>query len=174
MAIRVEKKEDYQSVEPLVKAAFTNRPFSDGNEHELVKRLRRSDEFIPELSLVYEEDNQIAGHILLTKIKIGDHSRTDQFLALAPVSVWPSCQNKGIGKALIQQALKKAKDLDYQAVIVLGHEQYYPRFGFEPASKWSIKAPFEVNDVNFMALELVPGSLSEVQGTVVYSPAFFA
>jgi predicted N-acetyltransferase YhbS len=94
-------------------------------------------------------------------------------LALAPVSVVPEHQNKGIGSALISESLKIAKEIGFKSVIVLGHDKYYPRFGFKPASTWGIKAPFDVPDEFFMALELGDGALEDISGTVVYSKEFF-
>ncbi|MEK3745659.1 N-acetyltransferase [Brevibacillus sp. FSL K6-0770] len=175
MPIRAEKPSDYLATEQVVQAAFADEPFSDHSEHLLVSRLRASDAFIPALSLVYEEHDSIVGHLLLSKIEIvhaGGSSH--QALALAPVSVLPSQQGKGIGTALINKSIEIAKELGYTAIVVLGHAKYYPKFGFRPASQWDIRAPFEVPDEAFMALELVPGGLDGVHGTVRYSPAFFA
>lgn len=119
------------------------------------------------------QDKDIVGHVLLSKIKIIDDDNTVDSLALAPVSVAPDYQKKGIGSKLIRTALKNAIELGYRSVIVLGHKDYYPRFGFKPASLWNIKAPFEVPDEVFMALELADNSLEDVQGIVNYSKAFF-
>ncbi|MFA5471249.1 MAG: N-acetyltransferase [Acholeplasmataceae bacterium] len=91
---------------------------------------------------------------------------------MAPVSVLPEYQNKGIGSKLILQGLKISKEMGFESIIVLGHDKYYPRFGFCPASKWGIKAPFNVPNESFMALELEDGSLERVTGTVVYSKDF--
>ncbi|MDQ0219275.1 N-acetyltransferase [Peribacillus cavernae] len=172
MTIRIEKSKDFDATENIIKEAFTGLPFSDQKEHELVKRLRESPEFIPSLSLVYEVDEKIVGHILLTKLKINDDKQSFEALALAPVSVKPSYQRKGIGKEMIHKSLEMARESGFKAVVVMGHEHYYPKFGFEPASKWNIKAPFEVPDETFMVKELQMGSLKGIQGVVEYSPAF--
>ena len=172
LTIRQEKSEDYQTTENVVKKAFANMEFSDQKEHELVSRIRKSDAFIPELSLV-AIDTEIIGHILLSKIKIMNDNQFEESLALAPVSVLPEYQNKGIGKLLIHEALKKAKELGHKSVIVLGHPEYYPRFGFKEASIWGIKAPFDVPNETFMALELTENALHNVSGVVEYSTAFF-
>ncbi|MED1642205.1 N-acetyltransferase [Brevibacillus agri] len=173
MTIRTEVPQDYHTTEQVVQAAFAGQPFSDQTEHLLVKRLRESAEFVPALSLVFEENGRIVGHLLLSKIKIEhDGGSFDEALALAPVSVLPSHQGKGIGAALINHSINAARALGYKALVVLGHERYYPKFGFRPASHWGIRAPFEIPDELFMALELAPGSLDGVHGTVRYSPAF--
>lgn len=127
----------------------------------------------PELSLIAKgQDNEIVGHILLSKIKIINKDKTVDSLALAPVSVLPEHQKKGIGSQLIHAALKKAKEVGYQSVIVLGHKDYYPKFGFKQARLWNIQAPFDVSDEVFMALELTKNFLENVQGIVHYSNAF--
>ncbi|MED1542534.1 N-acetyltransferase [Bacillus inaquosorum] len=170
--IRQELTHEYNTTEDIVKRAFLNEKYSDKKEHFLVNKIRKSDAFIPELSLVAVNDKGIVGHVLLSKIKIVDGDNAVDSLALAPVSVAPEYQRKGIGSQLIHVALKKAKELGYRSVIVLGHKDYYPKFGFKPASLWNIKAPFEVPDEVFMALELSKDSLENVKGVVHYSKAF--
>ena len=170
--IRQETEKDYKLSETVVEKAFKNAEHIDHKEHLLVAKLRKSDAFIPELSLVAELDGEIVGHIMLTKLLIENEGSKYDSLALAPVSVVPEHQNKGIGSELISESLKIAKELGFKSVIVLGHDKYYPRFGFKPASTWGIKAPFDVPDEAFMALELEDGSLEDISGTVVYSKEF--
>lgn len=171
--IRQEKETDYKVSESLIEKAFKNAEYSDQKEHLFVAKLRKSGDFVPELSLVAELDGVIVGHIMLTKLIIENEENRYSTLALAPVSVLPEYQNKGVGSKLISESLKIAKEIGFKSVIVLGHDKYYPRFGFKPASKWGIKAPFEVQDENFMALELEDGGLADIKGTVVYSKEFF-
>ncbi len=170
--IRQEIPKDFSFVFSLIKEAFKTEPFSDFTEQYLVERLRKSDAFIPALSLVAELEDEIIGHILLTKIKIVNNSQSCDSLALAPVSVMPNHQNKGIGAQLILQAHAKAIELGYKSIILLGHEGYYPRLGYEKASKFGIKLPFDVPDENCMAIELVEGGLNGVSGTVEYPKEF--
>lgn len=176
LKIRQERATDYLLTEQVVKMAFADAVYSDHKEHLLVSRIRRSDHFIPELSLtaIDSDHNQIAGHILLSKITIvrEDDVKIDS-LALAPVSVFPEYQNKGIGGLLITEALKEAKGLGHNSVVVLGHPQYYPKFGFQRASLWGIKAPFEVPDEAFMAIELSEDALKNAAGIVEYPSEFF-
>ena len=174
ISIRQEGFEDYKLTEQVVKSAFANMEFSDQKEHELVSRIRKDDVFIPELSLVAisNDTKEIVGHILLSKIKIVNYNESVESLALAPVAVLPNYQNKGIGKMLILEALRRAKELGYQSIVVLGHVDYYPKFGFKKASLWGIKASFEVLDEAFMALELQENTLAHVSGVVEYSSAF--
>lgn len=173
--IRQEQQADFSQTENVIKRAFADVEISDKNEHELVARLRKSEAFIPPLSLVavHQDTQNIIGHILLTKIKIKNDRSFVKSLALAPVSVLPEYQNKGIGKTLIVEALQKAKELGCQSIVVLGHPDYYPKFGFKPSSKWGIQPPFDVTKEYFMALELQEGALENVEGIVEYSSAFF-
>ncbi|MEW9502988.1 GNAT family N-acetyltransferase [Jeotgalibacillus marinus] len=171
--IRQELTKEYRLTEEVVKQSFLNETFSDKTEHRLVHRIRKSDAFIPELSLVaINKDKEVVGHILLSKIKIINDNHSEESLALAPVSVLPDYQNKGIGRFLILESLKKANELGYNSVVVMGHPEYYPKFGFKKASLWKIKAPFEVPEETFMALELRENALDNVSGVVKYSSAF--
>lgn len=171
--VRKEVEKDYKVCEQIIDKAFEKEIHSDHREKHLVAKLRKSDVFIPELSLVAEVDNNVVGHIMYTKIIIKNDRKSDISLALAPISVLPKYQRKGIGSKLINESLEIAKKLGYQSVIVLGHTEFYPKFGFVPASKWNIKCPCEVLDEYFMALELQRGALNDVSGTVIYSKEFF-
>lgn len=149
------------------------RAFGQENEARLVERLRQSEVFVPELSIVAIVDKEVVGYILFSKIKIVDDSQQCfDSLALAPMPVRPQYQNKGIGRQLIKYGLAKAGTLGYGSAIVLGHEHYYPKFGFVPASCWHIKPPFEVSENVFMAIELVGNGLKEVSGIVIYPKTF--
>ena len=170
--IRQETPADYEAVHALVKAAFANVPYSDQSEHLLVERLRKSEAFIPQLSLVAEVDQELVGHILLTRIVIKNEGHTTPSLALAPVSVLPAKQGQGVGGALIKAAHDEARALGHQSVILLGHEDYYPRFGYRPTAEYGIQLPFDVPPENCMLIELQEGSLADVFGTVEYPPAF--
>ena len=171
--IREELEKDYEVVERLTEEAFKNAVHSDGTEHLLVNRLRKSDDFIKELSLVAEDNGKVIAHLMLTKAKINNGDMSVETLALAPVSVIPEYQGKGIGSKLINVALESSRRLGYKSVIVLGHDKYYPKFGFIPASKYGIKAPFDVPDESFMAKELSDGNLIGVSGIVEYAKEFF-
>lgn len=171
--IRQEKSKDYPETEEVVKKAFLNEEMSDQQEYNLVKKLRQSAAFVPELSLVaVGTNNNIIGHVLLTENKIVNENKKFISLSLAPVSVLPDYQSEGIGRQLITEGIKRAKELGYGSIVVLGHQDYYPRFGFKPANLWDIKAPFDVPNEVFMALELEEDALENVQGIVQYPEAF--
>lgn len=173
MNIRTEVDKDFKAVFNVIKNAFENEAYSDHQEHYLVERLRKSDAFVPELSLVAEINNEIVGYILLTKIKIIDvNVNSYDSLALAPVAVLPNFQGKGIGRKLIETAHEKAKDLGFSSVVLLGHENYYPRFGYKQTKEFGIKLPFDVPEANCMAIELMENGLQNVKGTVKYPKEF--
>ncbi len=163
MIIRKENPQDYRVVEELIKETFETARHSDGDEHNLVARLRKSDGFIEELSLVAEKENEIVGHILFTKAQIGSESG----LALAPLSVAPLFQNQGIGSSLVNYGHKIARSLGYDLIVVLGDPNYYQRFGYQPASHFKITSPFTVPDENFMAVSLI-GVAKHINGEVKY------
>ncbi len=170
--VKQEVPRDYKETEDVVKKAFEHMEFADHTEHILVARLRKGDAFIKELSLVATSEGRIIGHILFTKLDIVDGNKVYPSLGLAPLSVSPEFQRMGVGKLLMEEGLKRCTDLGYTSVILLGHPSYYPRFGFRKASDFNIRAPFPAPDEAFMALELVPGSLSKVQGIVKYPKEF--
>ena len=174
MNIRQEEKKDYKEVFKLIENAFKGEKFTDHKEQFLVERLRKSESFIPELSLVAEIDEQIVGYILLTKIKIIDNnSKVTPCLALAPVAVLKNFQGMGIGAGLIKKAHKVAKKLNYGSIILLGHEKYYPKFGYKMMKNYGIKLPFDVPDKNCMLIELTDNALENVQGMVEYPNEFY-
>lgn len=172
MLIRQETTKDHDEVFKLIELAFREAEFTDHQEHYLVERLRKSTAYVPELSMVAEIDEKIVGHILFTRLQIKEDWQSFDSLALAPVSVHPKHQNKGIGGALIRQGHGKAIELGFQSVILLGHAEYYPRFGYQRADLYNIGLPFEVPLENCMAIELKKGALKEVSGMVEYPKEF--
>lgn len=167
MKIRQETPADYDAVYRLVQAAFASAAHSDGTEQDLVAALRKSSAFVPELSLVAEEDGGIVGHILFTRAQVGGHP----VLALAPLCVAPSRQRRGIGLALMRQGHDTAARLGYGYAVVLGHRAYYPKAGYLPAERWGIRAPFAVEEGTFLALRLREDA-PPLDGIMRYDPAF--
>ena len=167
MIIRPEEKQDFNEIYTVVKAAFATAEHSDGNEQDLVVNLRNSKSFIPKLSLVAIEDEKIVGHILFTKAFVN----SIEVLALAPLSVLPKYQNRGIGLSLIKEGHRIAHELGYRYSVVLGHSEYYPKVGYVPASQYGIEASFEVDDKNFMAICFDENG-DKLNGIIEYDRAF--
>lgn len=165
--IRQENIKDYEEVYNVIKRAFETAEHRDGNEHDLVNELRKGDSFIPKLSLVAIKENKIVGYILFTKIKIGEYEE----ITLAPLAVLPEYQKQGIGSKLIEEGHRIAKELGYHYSVVLGSEKYYTKFGYIPAIKFGIKAPFDVPNENFMAIKLNDTN-TEIKGIVKYAKEF--
>lgn len=166
--IRPEQAGDYPQIFQVVQSAFAEAKCSDHDEQHLVDRLRRCDAYIPELALVAEVDKTPVGHIMFTRVQVGQGIA----LALAPLAVAPAMQGRGIGAALIVKGHHVAKDLGYSFSVLLGHAGYYPRFGYVPASSFGIQCPFDVPDENFMACKL-QGAQERLEGIVEYAQAFF-
>lgn len=174
MNIRKEDNKDHKEVFKLIENAFQDEQYTDHKEQFLVERLRNSEAFVPELSLVAEIDDQIVGYVLLTKIKIIDsNSKETSSLALAPVAVLKKYQGMGIGGNLIRKAHEIARELNFGSIILLGHENYYPKFGYQMTKKYGIKLPFDVPDENCMLIELHDNALQNVHGTVEYPAEFY-
>ena len=167
MEIRQEHTADHEAVYQVVKEAFAHADHTDGHEQDLVVDLRKSNAFIPELSLVAVEGDKVVGHILFTKAVVNQA----EVLALAPLAVLPEYQGKGIGLALVKQGHKIAAELGYRYSVVLGHPKFYPKAGYIPASRYGIVAPFPVKDENFMATCLC-GDGENLNGTMEYDAAF--
>ncbi len=169
ITLRQETKDDFKAVFQVNQIAF-----GQDDEAKLVDALRNNPTvFVPDLSIVATNNNKIVGHILFTKINIkDDNGNLHESLGLAPMAVSPELQKSGIGGQLIRKGFEVAKELGFKSVIVLGHEHYYPKFGFAPADKWNIKAPFDVPSNVFMAMELVKDGLKNISGTVVYPKEF--
>lgn len=167
LVIRVEALEDREAVDEVVRQAF-------GREVEvgLVQAIRDSPGWLPALSLVAERDGRIIGHVLFSRIAIESVTSALPGLVLAPVAVAPSAQNQGVGTALVNEGLARARALGERLVVLLGHPNYYPRFGFSSARAQGIESPFPVRDEVFMALDLRPEAGPPIRGTVRYPPAF--
>ena len=148
--IRKEQAVDYDEVYQVVRTAFESAEHSDGNEHDLVNALRNGKAFIPELSLVAEEDDRIIGHIMFTRAYVNDSC----VLVLAPLSVLPHYQNKGVGSALITEDHRIASSLGYEYSVVLGSPIYYSKFGYKRARNYGRTHSFDVPDEYFMAYQL--------------------
>ena len=164
--IRKEKKKDYGSVRIINDLAF-----GGVEEGRIVDKLRKACKEI--LSLVAISDKKIVGHIFFSPAVIKFNNTNIIGMGLAPMAVLPEFQNQGIGSLLVKKGLRQIKETDCPFIIVLGHEHFYPRFGFERASKYGLKAQWEgVPDEAFMALILNKSAMTGVSGVAKYRSEF--
>jgi putative acetyltransferase len=162
--IRPETEADKAAVFEVNKSAF---PTED--EAKLVDALRTSVD--PCVSLVAVDNHNVVGHIMFTPVTL-DSVDNLQLMALAPMAVSPSLQRGGIGTKLVNAGLQRCRELGVGAVAVLGHPEYYPRFGFRPSSQWGIKSEYDVPEDVFMLLELSADYLQPYDGIIRYSAVF--
>ena len=164
MRVRPETEADRVAVRAVNEAAFETPA-----EADLVEALRGSG--VSLVSLVAEADGEIIGHILLSPVSLNDHANLN-LMGLGPMAVVPDRQRKGVGSALVRQGLVCCKDLGARAVFVVGHPEYYPRFGFAPASRHALRCEYDVPEDVFMVAELEAGALNGAHGVVRYHDAF--
>ncbi|MEE9554589.1 MAG: N-acetyltransferase [candidate division Zixibacteria bacterium] len=165
MIIRSEQSSDIEEIRRINIEAFGSEP-----EADLVEALR--DSGIPLISLVAEKDDELIGHILFSPVSIEPENADVRIAGLAPMAVATAFQNREIGSKLVEEGLKRCKLAGYVAVVVLGHPNYYPKFGFIPSVKYGIKSEYDVSSDVFMVIELVDGVLAECGGIVRYHEAF--
>ncbi|UCH20821.1 MAG: N-acetyltransferase [Deltaproteobacteria bacterium] len=157
MIIRKEQPVDVEKIRQL-----NLRAFETGLEAKLVDTLRQSG--IPLISLVAEEKGKLIGHILFSPVSIDENISTPAIAGLAPMAVLPNWQKRGVGSRLVEEGLRHCKNYGYAAVVVLGHSDYYPRFGFVPSVRYGIKSEYDVPDNVFMIKELENDSLNSLKG----------
>ncbi|UAK24847.1 GNAT family N-acetyltransferase [Sphingomonas nostoxanthinifaciens] len=172
IAIRAERPEDGPTIGDIVRRAYAAVPHSDRREHLMIERLRESDAFIPALSLLAAVNGAGVGHVLLTRAHIQSERSSMPVLALAPLSVVPEWQSRGIGTRLVDAAHRQAAERGFGAIVLVGNADYYPRFGYRPLARYPIILPFDAPAPNCMIMPLTPGALAGVSGTVRYADAW--
>lgn len=163
--IRQEKPEDVSAIRHVNEQAF-----GVPQEAALVDVLREVAR--PYVSLVAVEGVRVVGHICFSPVTLEGSGSVLPAMGLAPMSVLPEYQRRGIGSQLVRAGLEECRRLDCEIVVVLGHPEYYPRFGFIPAHQKSLRSEYEGAEEAFMALELRPGALKGINGLVKYHEAF--
>jgi putative acetyltransferase len=164
--IRPESIKDLKSIWHVNQAAFEGDA-----EANLVDALR--DGGFVDVSLVAEVNGKAVGHILFSQITIVTKSVTMDALSLAPIAVMPSHQRQGIGTMLVESGLAACREQGHRIVVVLGHPEFYPRFGFSAELAQKLESPFGGGEA-CMAIELTEGSLGGIEGRIEYSPPFMA
>ena len=174
LRIRCEEEREYREVESLTREAFWNVYRPGCSEHLVLHRLRKAAAFVPELDCVAEADGRIVGHIAYARMFRAGDACAD-VVGFGPISVLPEWQRRGVGALLIDETLKRARELGFRAVLITGNPAYYGRFGFVPASRFGVhlagvspeeEAPF------FMAKELEPGALTQHAGVYAFDAAY--
>ena len=163
--IRTETGDDRAAIRRVNELGFGRK-----SEADLVDALREVAR--PHISLVAVVEDEIVGHIFFSPVTIesGDDSFTA--IGLAPMSVLPAHQNHGVGSRLVRRGLRECERIGEHIVVVLGHPNYYPRFGFVPASSKGLRSEYDVPDEVFMVMELREGALKGRAGLVKYRPEF--
>lgn len=162
ITLRAEAAADIPAVHRVNELAF-GRP----GEADLVDALRAAAR--PYISLVAAEEGQVVGHIFFSPVTLEDSACA--ILGLAPMAVLPEHQRRGVGSQLVRAGLEECRRIGCDAVVVLGHPEYYPRFGFVPASRKGLRCEYPVPDEVFMVTELRPNAVSR-PGLVKYHPEF--
>ena len=158
--IRNERESDYKNVEDITRKAFYNVYVPGCMEHYLVHIMRGHEDFIPELDFVIEVDGQIVGNIMYTKSKLTDEGGTEkEIVTFGPVSILPKYQRKGYGKMLIEHSLKRAAELGYEAVVIMGSPANYVGSGFQCCREYNICVEKEKYPAAMLVKELKPGAL---------------
>jgi len=165
LTIRQETPEDIDSIRYVNEQAFGQK-----EEAELVEKLRNRG--VLTLSLVAVQKNRVVGHILFSPVTVESDCTSFEAISLAPMAVLPEYQHKGIGSQLVRVGLEECRRLGHEIVVVLGHSDYYPRFGFVTAKPKGIDCEFEAPDEAWMVLELREGALTGRSGTVIFQPEF--
>lgn len=164
--IRRESKEDFEQISTLLDEAFGGH-----YEAQLVSRIRKTTDYIGELTLVAVKEDRIVGFIMISYVGLRQEECSHPVLSLAPLAVASQFQKSGIGGALIREAIKLSEERKEPLIVLLGHAEYYPRFGFQRASAFGIQPPVAWPDASFMILPLTSFNPT-LKGTVHYSPAW--
>ncbi len=168
VTIRAEKQIDFADVRKV-----NERAFGGASEATLVDALRSA--VAPYVSSVAVENERVIGHIFFSPVSIENPGTIQLAFGLAPMAVAPDSQQRGVGSLLVRYGLEECRRLDVDIVVVVGHRDYYPRFGFRPAGELGLKCEYDVAPEEFMVLELREGALSgAAAGMVRYHEAFAA
>lgn len=165
IVIRREEPADAPAVSRVNEQAF-----GQPDEARLVDALRSAEAVT--LSLVAEDDREIIGHILFSPVTIETAKGVFAGVGLAPMAVAPARQRSGVGSQLARVGLDLLRQEGHEVVVVVGHAEYYPRFGFRPGAPLGLRWEIDVPEDVFMVLELRPGALAERRGIVRYRREF--
>jgi putative acetyltransferase len=167
VTIRPEQAADQESIRLLNLAAF-----GGPEEAQIVDEVRGSEDWLPDGSLVaLDQSGDLVGHVLLSRGWVADGPQRWPAGMVGPVAVAPRVQRRGVGSLLMRAAIARAEELKLPVLCLLGHADYYPRFGFRPARSLGIEPPQDWTDENWLALPLTEWQ-PEVRGKAGYPKAF--
>jgi putative acetyltransferase len=165
IAVRAERVQDIEAIRRINHLAF-----GQPGEAAAIEALRSRGAI--SFSLVACVGDEVAGHVLFSPMTVAGGSQGMRAVGLGPIAVLPEFQRQGIGSRLIEEGLRRCRDAGFDCVFVLGHSEYYPRFGFVPASRHGIRCAYDVPDEAFMVKELRSGALAGASGIAIYQPEF--
>ena len=168
MVIRPESEADHEQIAAVVRAAFVRHP---DEVAQLVEHIRASENYVPALSLLAEDESGVIGHVMLSWVGVEGGAR-ERMLCLSPMSVRPDRHRQGVGSALIRDVLGRAEAMGEPAVMLEGIPGYYPRFGFEPATALGYVPPGPHIPPEAFMVKRLAGYGDELAGRIVY-PSYF-
>lgn len=172
MVIRNEKPEDYRIVEEMIKEAFWNLSVPGCNEHYFAHQVRKSEDFIPELDFVLEEDGKIIGHIIYVKAKlVADDGTEKEILSFGPFTIHPDYQRRGYGRKLLYRSFEAAEKMGYDTIAIWGNPENYACYGFKNCKRYNVYIEEDVYPVALMVKLLNENALSDKCWKYVESPA---
>lgn len=175
--IRIERKEDHNAVENLIRESFWNVYRPGCSEHYVIRMLRKDPAFVKELDFVMEKDNRIIGQNVFMKTIIeADDGRMIPVLTMGPICIAPDLKRMGYGKKLLDYSLEKAAELGYGAVLFEGNIGFYGKSGFDYSSRFGIRyhdLPEDADSSFFLCRELIKGYLNGVTGVYLTPQAYY-
>ena len=170
MEIRTFETSYLQETKAALKSAFYHKNSNEVfNEWEFAETLLKSDGYLPELCVIALDGNNVVGYNALTKAAISGQSG----LALGPLGVRKEYQNTGVGSALVKECIRRAKELGYQWIALLGGD-YYSRFGFESGKPYGITVSDNEFDNDHLQIMFLDKSVQhKISGKLVYCDAFY-
>lgn len=168
ITIRPEATADHAAIHTFVETAFQTAKVASGTEQDFVDGLRASAGYLPDLALVAVADDRIVGHVMLTRTAIDTDAGRREILLLAPLAVALGERGRGLGARLTNTVLERARAHGFDAVILVGDPAYYGRFGFRASTDFGIGNTAGIPDQFVQILDLVPGALDGVTGTIAF------
>jgi len=165
--IRQEHASELAEIHTLIRTAFESARYREGDEQDFVWQLRQSGDYLPELTLVLEEEGRLSAHLMLTRTTITTAAGALPILFLACIAVVEERRNCGVGRAMIEAALLRGREQGYTAVILVGDAAYYSRVGFLSAAHFGIINQNQIPAEHVLMRELIPGALRGVCGSVL-------